>query len=162
MLGKNLKRSLKSQEKRKEGYNNMKVKSKIVQNGVLFHIIINDIHYGYLLPDIDYINIIMDIHAKTDKTPTDIIDTAIEILRTDGCQYSLPFARKLGITPEEFIICKQIEPKANTMLKMMKYGNRFITFIRGIWEDENGNKQPSSSPRPVHTKTLYELPLIGK
>lgn len=120
--------------------------------------------YGYMVPTRKHVDVIEAEYECTGRTPTDIIDAAIKILREKGCQRGSQLPGMVGVSPYDFIVFKQAEPKANNMLKMARYNRGFVTFIRGTakYEDEYGAEvyvSPIES-RPTGVKTKTEVPLI--
>jgi len=133
---------------------------KKLENGFLILLTKDGKDLGYMVPTEEHVRVIESEFRQTGRTPTDIIDKAIEILREEGCHPSFQLANKAGTNSKDFIIFKQAEPKAGNMLKMIKHENRLITFIRGPWKDERGLRHPPTSPRPIGTKTITEVPVI--
>src|SRR6056297_305338 len=133
---------------------------KKLENGFLILLTKDGKDLGYMVPTEEHVRVIEGEFRQTGRTPTDIIDKAIEILREQGCHPSFQLAHKAGTNPKDFIIFKQAEPKAGNMLKMTRYKGSFTTFIRGVWEDDEGNRHPPTSPRPIGTKTITEIPVI--
>lgn len=127
-----------------------------VGNGYLIRIK----EYAYVVPTRKYVRAIETEFRMTGKTPTDIIDKAIEILREEGCRQSFQLAHEVGTNPKDFIIFKQVEPKAANVLKMRDYGGQINTFLRGTWKDEEGFDHRPESPRPIGIKTVTEVPVI--
>lgn len=119
---------------------------------------------GYIVSTKKHVDVIKAEYERTGRTPTDIIDAAIKILREKGCQRSFQLPNFVGVGNYNFIVFKQAEPKANNMLKMENYGNDFVTFIRGSakYEDENRIEiyVPPKNPRPIGVKSKTEAPLI--
>ena len=124
-------------------------------NGIVVQIEKEGLYYTYMVWQPSQVEAIKIEYERSGRTPSEIIDEAIQLLKNKGCIRVGTLVRMLGISQPLFVLCKQAEPRGTNILKMGRHDSDMVVWLRG----KSTNSKNTFDSRPIGDKTKTVIPV---